>query len=249
MQLAALALLGSIALTTALPQPQQHVVVYETAAVKTITLTREAGSEPTPSAQPHKHQHYHQPQPQTQVEQVKDTAPKQQTEQKQQVNQPATTTPSPSPSPTPIPTLPPSVAPEQLYGGGGSSSGDSPPGDMAKALQSHNDYRSKHSAPALTWSSHVAQYAKDSNNNIGCRMDHTDAETRARLGVGENLASGTSGAYSFESFVKMWYDEISQYDFASGDFNENTGHFTQLVWKASTEIGCDYYAPSTCAMP
>jgi len=33
------------------------------------------------------------------------------------------------------------------------------------------------------------------------------------------------------------YDEISNYNFASGR-GMGTGHFTQVVWKTSTKLGC-----------
>ena len=34
------------------------------------------------------------------------------------------------------------------------------------------------------------------------------------------------------------YQEIKDYNFKSPVFSEKTGHFTQLLWKDSTEIGC-----------
>ena len=36
----------------------------------------------------------------------------------------------------------------------------------------------------------------------------------------------------------MWYDEVANYDFNNPGFSMNTGHFTQLAWKDSTELGC-----------
>lgn len=38
----------------------------------------------------------------------------------------------------------------------------------------------------------------------------------------------------------MWYDEVTNpgYNFANGGFSGGTGHFTQVVWKGSTELGC-----------
>ena len=40
----------------------------------------------------------------------------------------------------------------------------------------------------------------------------------------------------------MWYGELYDpgYDFNSPGFGHGTGHFTQVVWKASTKLGCGY---------
>ncbi|GFR71362.1 pathogenesis-related protein 1 [Elysia marginata] len=35
----------------------------------------------------------------------------------------------------------------------------------------------------------------------------------------------------------MWYDEIKDYNFDSPGFSGSTGHFTQVVWKESTQLG------------
>lgn len=38
----------------------------------------------------------------------------------------------------------------------------------------------------------------------------------------------------------MWYDEVTNpgYDFENPGFDSGTGHFTQVVWKGSTKLGC-----------
>jgi len=38
--------------------------------------------------------------------------------------------------------------------------------------------------------------------------------------------------------VDMWYAESSLYRFPNGGFSMRTGHFTQLVWRASVGVGC-----------
>lgn len=48
------------------------------------------------------------------------------------------------------------------------------------------------------------------------------------------MAAGTGNGYSIASAVKSWTDEVSEY-------NPNSpvpSHFTQVVWKASTQVGC-----------
>ena len=52
---------------------------------------------------------------------------------------------------------------------------------------------------------------------------------------GENLAQGYANV---TDAVDAWGDERNEYDFNDPGFSEATGHFTQLVWKATTTVGC-----------
>lgn len=38
--------------------------------------------------------------------------------------------------------------------------------------------------------------------------------------------------------MDAWYDEISLYDYNDPGFSTETGHFTQLIWNSSVELGC-----------
>ncbi|KAF7731795.1 hypothetical protein EC973_008310 [Apophysomyces ossiformis] len=58
---------------------------------------------------------------------------------------------------------------------------------------------------------------------------------------GENLAYGYP---NWGSAISAWYNEVKDYDYSNPGFSGKTGHFTQLVWKSTTEIGCGV---KTCA--
>ena len=106
----------------------------------------------------------------------------------------------------------------------GTAAGDS------DILEIHNRYRAKHCAPALVWDRKLEQVAQAWANR--CEFEHS------RTKYGENLAAGTHGALTAERAVGMWYDEVKLYRFGKGGFSMETGHFTQLVWKGTTRLGC-----------
>jgi hypothetical protein len=37
--------------------------------------------------------------------------------------------------------------------------------------------------------------------------------------------------------TQSWYDEIKYYSFSNPGFSMQTGHFTQVVWKGSKQLG------------
>lgn len=52
---------------------------------------------------------------------------------------------------------------------------------------------------------------------------------------GENLAAGYPNA---TSSIDAWGLERLSYSWSSPGFSEKTGHFTQVVWKGTTSVGC-----------
>ncbi|XP_059140345.1 uncharacterized protein LOC131928348 isoform X2 [Physella acuta] len=103
-------------------------------------------------------------------------------------------------------------------------------------LKAHNKFRELHNAPPLKPSNELCRMAQtwaDHLAKIG-EMKHSDVQQRD--GAGENIAAH-SDLISGEEIVKMWYDEVEDYDFAKPGFSYDTGHFTQLVWVETAYVG------------
>ncbi|KAK3629323.1 hypothetical protein LTR56_018098 [Elasticomyces elasticus] len=97
----------------------------------------------------------------------------------------------------------------------------------AAILNSTNYYRAQHQADALTWDDALASYAQDYAEK--CAWQHSDGP------YGENLAEG----YTNPTFaVDAWAGEEQKYNYRKAKFSESTGHYTQLVWKNTTAVGC-----------
>ncbi|XP_048119193.1 Golgi-associated plant pathogenesis-related protein 1-like isoform X1 [Alosa alosa] len=112
----------------------------------------------------------------------------------------------------------------------------------AEFLQTHNELRAKHGVPALTMSDALcksaqawADHLKSTNKNSSkINLQHSKTKN------GENLYFSSSSAtvkLTGKEAVEIWYREIKDYDFSKPGFGFNTGHFTQVVWKSSTEVG------------
>jgi len=109
------------------------------------------------------------------------------------------------------------------------------PTGLAGILAAHNKLRAQHCAPPLAWSPQIAKVAQhwaDHLAGANCAFNHSHGR------YGENLAAGSPGAMTNYGVVEYWYREIDKYDFAHGGFSMDTGHFTQVVWRGTTQIGC-----------
>ena len=104
--------------------------------------------------------------------------------------------------------------------------------NRTETLSIHNKLRSQHHAPNLAWDDTLASYAE--RHASKCQFRHSGSP------YGENLAAGYP---SISAAVNAWYAERKQYNANQPGFSHRTGHFTQLVWKASTAVGCGY---ATC---
>ena len=112
----------------------------------------------------------------------------------------------------------------------------------ARILAAHNAERARMGIQPLRWNPMLAAQAGVWARDLASRGAFEHA--RDRLGAGENLWMGTSGYYSPEAMIGAFIAE-KQY-FRPGKFPEvsssgrwqDVGHYTQLIWAGTTEVGC-----------
>nr|Q2L6Z1.1 RecName: Full=Venom allergen 5; AltName: Full=Antigen 5; AltName: Full=Cysteine-rich venom protein; Short=CRVP; Flags: Precursor [Vespula maculifrons]ABC73068.1 venom allergen 5 [Vespula maculifrons] len=126
-------------------------------------------------------------------------------------------------------------------------------------LKEHNDFRQKVARgletrgnpgpqpPAknmknLVWNDELAYVAQVWANQ--CQYGHDTCRDVAKYQVGQNVALTGSTAAKYENpvnLVKMWENEVKDYN-PKKKFSENNfikiGHYTQMVWANTKEIGC-----------
>jgi len=111
------------------------------------------------------------------------------------------------------------------------------PVGMDSVLEESNIYRCMHGVPALTWSDDVASSAQAWATSGTCDTLNHDPNWQG----GENIywASPAPAPSDWYKGVDDWYSEIKE---TQGglvpSYNPAAGHYTQLVWKASAELGC-----------
>jgi len=137
--------------------------------------------------------------------------------------------------PTPPAPSPPAPSPATNPGGGGSQV-------SAWALDEHNRMRCLHrDTPVLTWSSTLAADASACAQT--CPTGHSSCDQN---GAGENLYYAGStvalveDANSWDNAIQAWYGEEPSWDYVSSTSSDGgvVGHFTQIVWKATSQVGC-----------
>ena len=123
---------------------------------------------------------------------------------------------------------------------------------MTELLNAHNAKRAKHCVPALQWDQTLADAALAWAKKCTNTHESQDAANAVNANPGqwgENLMNFNPSGSSTDAnaLQNSWYCEIQWYDFnnpkwAGGKKNgcdpPVNGHFTQLVWKSTTRVGC-----------
>ena len=130
----------------------------------------------------------------------------------------------------------------------------SEPAAMTGMLETHNEVRAAVAVMPLTWSSTMSSYAQEWANHLanenGCQMQHRAAAGMNTLGVGENLywaspLTSTNSPPAIQAITptqvaNAWANEKTDYNYDTNTCADNKicGHYTQIVWKNTTEVGC-----------
>ena len=121
---------------------------------------------------------------------------------------------------------------------------DAPPrgGFAERLLVAHNLERDRKDVPRLRWSARLAAQAQVWAATLARsnRFEHA----ADRSGAGENLWMGTAGRYSPEAMIDGFVEEGRH--FRPGRFPDvsstgnwlDIGHYTQLIWRDTQELGC-----------
>ncbi|PSN19200.1 hypothetical protein C7271_08540 [filamentous cyanobacterium CCP5] len=118
---------------------------------------------------------------------------------------------------------------------------------IAQILAAHNQARQAVGVPDLAWSGRLATSAQTWADRLLAenRFEHSPPSLRANGWIGENLATRRSSAPGGSLFtprraVQGWVDERADYDYASNSCTPGKmcGHYRQMVWSTTTEVGC-----------
>ncbi len=140
------------------------------------------------------------------------------------------------------------------------SSFASEPAQFSGIVSSHNKVRAEYKQQPLSWSNTLANYAQQWVDHLAktqnCEMIHRPNENGGQFQQihGENLfwaspevisAGANTIIKKIQRFhpteiVKAWADEADFYDYQNNkcQAGQDCGHFTQMVWHESKQVGC-----------
>lgn len=109
--------------------------------------------------------------------------------------------------------------------------------EIDQIIQRHNYWRADVGVGELQYSEELAKdaliWAKKLKRK-GCAFEHSGN------GHGENLFKGTVGYYTAGDAIDAWGAEKKDYNYNKNKCKSGAmcGHYTQIVWKNTTKVGC-----------
>ena len=103
----------------------------------------------------------------------------------------------------------------------------------------HNQVRAEVGVGPVAWSREIVVFAQQWADELA-RKGKFEHRPRTAQSYGENLAAGSGGEYTPVQGAQQWYAEKKLFRTPNGVFTASlmpAGHYTQMVWRGSTEIG------------
>ena len=108
-------------------------------------------------------------------------------------------------------------------------------------LKCHNELRKKHNAQKLTEKEKLNEMAETTAKEIIENENKYEYQDNIynSMYVGENII--ITNSKNAEDIFNLMLKEGKNYDFNSNNFSKETGHFTQMIWKETTDIGFGFW--------
>ncbi len=144
---------------------------------------------------------------------------------------------------------PPGAVVDAPGGGVDAPGGVGEPAELAGITLAHNEARALVGVPPLTWDPALAAIATawvtkctDVESPSGLVDHNAGRSTGYPTYVGENIYA-SSGTANGPGAVGSWVSEKANYNHASNTCAQGKicGHYTQVVWKTTTKVGCALY--------
>ncbi|KAK7933980.1 hypothetical protein WMY93_004876 [Mugilogobius chulae] len=103
-------------------------------------------------------------------------------------------------------------------------------------LDTHNKYRAQHGVEPLRYNDEMCAVAQKWADHLLQQNTFMHSETKDGENIYNSFASPPVTPKGNEA-VDSWYSEVKDYKYSAPGFGMNTGHFTQVVWKDSKELG------------
>lgn len=113
-----------------------------------------------------------------------------------------------------------------------------------RLLDAHNRERGAIGVPMLRWNARLEASARLWADHLAATGAFEHAPENPNQPEGENIWAGSRGYFTPEAMVAAWVREKRH--FRAGTFPNNSatgrvedvGHYTQLVWRDTHEVGC-----------
>lgn len=110
----------------------------------------------------------------------------------------------------------------------------------AEILSAHNKYRTELNISGLTWSNELAESAQQWADSLAGTNSFSHSDTNN----GENIWQGTANSFTQTQMVDGWGSEKQYFkygtfpDVSTTGKSSDVGHYTQVIWRNTTEVGC-----------